>query len=464
MRLSLLIACSLCIAGCGAILDFDDFSVGGSEGGVDGNGRDGGPTDGDAGDGAVASDGCVDGGTEICNDLDDDCDGRVDEDVDVDTPQNCGACGIDCGAGDCVMSETEHVCANAVQQLSSFGDFTCARSFAGEVSCWGANEEGQLGRGTTSTEASPSPVVISGLEADSIAAGQQHACAVVANDTLCWGFNDRAQLATDDRTRRTMPTATVMGSGVFGVYAGASHTCVRTMAQKLRCAGDNVYDQLGHSATDEYISAFVSAEALMDVRQVALGAAHSCTLDGEGVIHCWGDNSTGQLGNPAITVATVIPQPVTVPAGFVHLAAGDYHTCAIDRNGEVWCWGDNGRDQAQPEDGPAEVPEPQRVDLTRNASALAAGEAHTCAVMVDGSVECWGDDSSGQLGNGEEPGPGPVRVDGIGNARTIEAGRAHTCVALRTPAIRCWGANNQGQLGTGSGGPSRSVAQATLYP
>ena len=167
--------------------------------------------------------------------------------------------------------------------------------------------------------------------------------------------------------------------------------------------------------------------------------------------------------NPTINVGQT--QPFTATGTFsdgatlglntapvVATAAGVLHTCALLSNGTVQCWGSNGRGQLG--DGTTtQSTTPVTVSGITNATAIAAGAGHSCAVLATGTVQCWGWNSYGQLGNGtttDSPTPTPVTVSGITNATAISAGGIYTCAMLASGTVQCWGFKGSGQLGDGS--------------
>jgi len=237
----------------------------------------------------------------------------------------------------------------------------------------------------------------------------------------------------------------------------------------------------------------------------------TCALrDGE--VWCWGDNADGQLGTGGIGGISTTPQPVLgLPTGVVEhdlgafhacartdaevwcwgrldvempaptpyrvaappdpaeLACGGYHACLRTRGGEVWCWGRNVDGQLGLGGTGGFVATPTRVPGLAGVTALAAGGFHTCAARTDGSVSCWGQNSSGQVGDGTfvDPRPAPTAVVAFGAAtlaKAVTAGDWFTCARLADKTVRCWGQNGYGQLGAGAVGPDRSspVAVAGL--
>lgn len=194
--------------------------------------------------------------------------------------------------------------------------------------------------------------------------------------------------------------------------------------------------------------------------KVAGGGSHSCAALADGTARCWGANGSGQLGNGG-TTSSVNPVVVTGLAGVIAVGAGSSHTCALLTSATVRCWGANTNGQIG--DGSTSVRKTAVVVRTSaasavalpNVTAIAAGASHTCALIVDGSVRCWGLNSSGQLGDGTTvQRTSPVTVtDGSGplsGVTSIAAGGNTTCAIVASGAVRCWGANESGQLGTSS--------------
>jgi len=184
------------------------------------------------------------------------------------------------------------------------------------------------------------------------------------------------------------------------------------------------------------------------VAQVATGAAHSCARIQEGGrVLCWGDGRAGQLGDGERqarpwAVDTQIEQAASV-------AAGTAHTCALLRGGRVWCWGRGTDGQLGTGDlGDHEKPTP--VAGITDAVQIAAGGAHTCAVRMSGELRCWGANTSGQLGAGLGAARGGTEPPVVASSRrftNVSAGGAHTCAITDDNAVLCWGANTSGQLG-----------------
>jgi alpha-tubulin suppressor-like RCC1 family protein len=206
------------------------------------------------------------------------------------------------------------------------------------------------------------------------------------------------------------------------------------------------------------------------------GGSHVCVIRDDGTVVCWGYNGNGQLGvgdtatrgdNPGELPTTAVPLGAGRTA--TALTTGAAHTCALLDNGSVVCWGYNGSgllgvgDTATRGDNPGELPAPAvPLGAGRTATAITAGQYHTCALLDDGSVVCWGYNQYGQLGvgdtatRGDAPGELPAPVVPLGAGRTataITAGLRHTCALLDDASVVCWGWNGFGQLGVGDTAP-----------
>src|SRR5437867_4270855 len=222
--------------------------------------------------------------------------------------------------------------------------------------------------------------------------------------------------------------------------------------------------------TQQFTATGVSPAAAVDAVSF-----HTCARLQDGTVRCWGLNDSGQLGDGTTTNAST---PVAVPGvgGAAAVSGGGFHTCARFPDGTLECWGRNDSGQlGDPATTSFNSVTPVRVTGITSAIAVAAGGFHTCALLADGTVRCWGENDFGQLGNGtSDPTPGtpttvnstPVTVSGITTAVAISAGGWHTCALLRGGTVQCWGENTYGQLGDGATiappAPGRSPTPVTV--
>ena len=385
------------------------------------------------------------------------------------------------------------------------GAFICALITDGTIQCWGDNSTAQMGVGT-SVGAQTQPVQVSGIStATAISVGSNFACALLADTTIqCWGYNSSGQLGDGTVTQRSLPVSGGGGiSTVTSVAAGGSHVCVALADGTAKCWGSNGSGQLGNGTTS--IAATTAPESVMglsNITEVFAGSNFSCAI-ASGSLHCWGTNGYGQLGlgnvdsfttpqdtgmigitslsvgyatacaifnTPAVkcwgatsngtigdgtTASRSLPTAVSGLSTAISISANGSSSgafaCALQDTGEIQCWGWNLNGQLG--NGAAySVSKPvTALGLSLPATAVTTGGNHTCALLSDGTIQCWGSNGYGQLGDGTTTSSlAPVSVSGINNAIAIDAGYAHTCALLSDQTVQCWGYNAYGQVGDGS--------------
>ncbi|HEY3834733.1 MAG TPA: RCC1 repeat-containing protein, partial [Acidimicrobiia bacterium] len=279
---------------------------------------------------------------------------------------------------------------------------SCALTTTGGVECWGYNGDGELGNGTlTSSEV---PVNVTGLASGvvALAAGAWHTCALLNSGGVeCWGDNELGELGDGTTTNRTTPVSGLgLASGVAAVTAGQLHTCALTTAGGVECWGYNGDGELGNGTTADSAKPVSVASLTTGVTQVSAGGYHTCAITSDDEAQCWGANDFGELGD-GTTTTSAVPVAVTgLDNGAQSIAAGGLHTCVITNAGGAQCWGFN-RDGELGDGTGVESDQPVDVaGLTSGVARIAAGLAHTCAVTNAGAAECWGDGEDGDLGDG----------------------------------------------------------------
>jgi alpha-tubulin suppressor-like RCC1 family protein len=298
--------------------------------------------------------------------------------------------------------------------------------------------------------------------ATDVQAGDYHACIVlVSGEARCSGANSVGQLGNGALTDSASPVAVVSVSQAAGISAGGFHACAVLRNGTVQCWGRNDEGQLGDGSTVSSASP-VTVGGITTAIAVAAGYHHTCALLQDGRVKCWGDDSYGELGNGAL-IDPNFPRggnsmlhssfPVTVLGinSAVGITASDgYHSCAVLQSGTVKCWGDNVSGQLGDGSHSRSSVPVTSVGIT-NAIAVSSGDFHTCALLQDGGVSCWGLNFSGQLGNGTgNDSATPVRVSGLSTAVGVSAGVVHTCASLQNGTVQCWGYNSAGQLGDGT--------------
>jgi alpha-tubulin suppressor-like RCC1 family protein len=332
---------------------------------------------------------------------------------------------------------------------------TCAIAKPGGVKCWGYNGHGELGDGTTSSHRTPVAVLRLGKRVRSLAAGVGVTCAVTsAGGVKCWGSNDHGELGDGTTTDRHEPVAVSgLADGVRAVVAGEALSCALTIAGAVKCWGYNHYGELGDGTTADRRTP-VAVNALARVSAIAVGYLHACALTTAGGVKCWGYNGYGQLGD-GTTINRHVPVDVAGLAhGVVAITAGGGHSCALTSRGGVVCWGSNYVGELGDGTTTRRLTPVSVAGLARGIAAIAAGgEAHGCALTTGGSVECWGYNGYGQVGDGTTTDRhAPVAVSGLATGvRAIAAGGfGHSCAITSARKVVCWGRNTSGQVGDGS--------------
>ena len=342
-------------------------------------------------------------------------------------------------------------------------EHTCALTTSAKVKCWGDNAFGQVGDGTNSDRSLPVDVLGLAGGAQSVATGQYHSCAVQWDGlVLCWGANGFGELgdgntplnAVTPQLVLTMPGGQEFAD-VLSIAAGetGNHTCALTVLRQVWCWGRNDYGQLGDGTNTER-STPVRVEGLSgNVAAIAVGSFHSCAVTASQAVRCWG----AHILDNGLAVNWLEPMVIPgLPADVAMVTAGAVHTCAMTKSRTAWCWGRNVAGQLG--DGMSEKFHEDPIPvagLAGNIASIDAGLEHTCAITLDGGVKCWGSNTAGQIGDGTAFGnrPSPTDVTSLtAGAYTISAGGGHNCVSTGSAGIQCWGNNTNGQLGNGSSG------------
>jgi hypothetical protein len=241
-------------------------------------------------------------------------------------------------------------------------------------------------------------------------------------------------------------------SGVATVAVGGQFSCALTTTGGVKCWGSNGNGSIGDGSYLQRQFAVDVSGLTSGVTVITTGFYHGCALTTGGGIKCWGSNGNGQLGDNSTTVRR---EPVDVngfTSGATAVAAGHYHTCAVTTGGGVKCWGNNSNGQLGDNTTAQKLTPVDVSGLTSGVLAIAAGANHTCAKTVGGGLECWGANSSGQLGDTTTTQrTAPVDVSGmLTGVASVDGGDLHTCALMSGGGVKCWGAAWSGQVGDGS--------------
>ena len=241
-------------------------------------------------------------------------------------------------------------------------EHTCALTSGGAAYCWGRNDAGQLGDGSTTTSSSIPVAVSGGLTFRAIAAGGLHTCVLTTvGEAYCWGLNSLGQLGIESGTGpETCPQGSSPPRGSFDcstlpirvatarhwsdLAAGLVHTCGWTPVGQGYCWGDDFLGELGDGSTGTASSTPVAVSGALTFSAIAPGRDHTCGVTIGGAPFCWGYNHTGQLGDES-TTSSATPVAVSGGLSFSAVATGANHSCGITSAGAVYCWGYNGSGQ-----------------------------------------------------------------------------------------------------------------------
>ncbi len=309
---------------------------------------------------------------------------------------------------------------------------SCAIVSGGQVKCWGRNNYGQLGNGTTTGLAVTTPVVVQGLSnATSISSGYAHTCAIVSSpaSAVCWGWNSAGQLGNLTLSDSSVPVPVLTGAG--------------TMAMST---------------------------------SIAAGNLHTCTITTGGKTQCWGANEQHQFGNGTTQDSTspvaggLVAESITL-GGLDTVVSGNDGSCAIGSSAppaQVWCWGANSQGRfglGNLTEQPYAAQVPTAADPTGSPTAVDVFLDNACVVMSSGSVLCAGSNSAGQLGSTDPSGSSTmVAVSGVTTATAVSLGATHACAVLSSGGVDCWGSDDSGQLGNGTASSSSAPVHVLSIP
>jgi cysteine-rich repeat protein len=335
-------------------------------------------------------------------------------------------------------------CTLAVLEVAADGNHTCVIVGDGRVRCWGAFDYGQIG------PAGPKQDLPIDERAKKIVAGARHTCVLTEGEHVyCWGAGKEGQLGDGAPVKNATPVRVEL-EHVSQVSAGGNHTCA-IQGDSLWCWGANDDGQIGvDSGTQAVVSPARVDQLPGEVTQVAAGRWHTCATNSDGLLFCWGGAMHATFGVGS-TEARVGPKRVGSTSWNIDsVYAGAHHTCVLFSDSpEIRCWGSNGFFQlGDRETNVLDAMNARAID-SHGATRLAAGYDHNY-LLYDSAVRCWGRGDYGQLGNGStdhnEPLP-TADVNVAGRVRKVDAGGHHTCAILDDESLRCWGKGTRGQLG-----------------
>lgn len=326
----------------------------------------------------------------------------------------------------------------------------CAILPSARVACWGENLSGQTGQPAGAPVLAPR-VVAGFSNVVDIGLGSSHSCAVFANGRAsCVGANDQGQLGTGGLTpvATSQPIAVFQLTSAVRIAAGLRHTCAALEDGSVRCWGRNEYGEVAFAGgTGNTVPFPIGVPGISNAVDVTVGDDHSCALLATGGVTCWGRGLNGRLGNGASTNSNV-PVPVSFITTATAVSAGSDHTCVRLAASEIRCWGANARGQlGTGSTTPAFFSTPVNAINDGGALGISSGGEFGC-MLATPFARCFGRGTDGQIGNNAfVDRSDPQTVSGINTAVAVEAGQFHACALLTDGSVRCWGDNSAGQLG-----------------
>jgi len=331
------------------------------------------------------------------------------------------------------------------------GATPASASGTGSVRAWGNNTYGELGNGKSVTS-KDAPAEVRGLHGvEAIAAGGSHGVALLRSGTvMAWGDNGTGQLGNGTNSNENTPVPVTGLSGVSAISAGGTFSLALLSDGTVMAWGDNSEGELGDDSDVSYSNTPVQVTGLIGVTAISAGVNHAIALLSDGTVMTWGDNTFGELGDGTSGSFSNAPVTVNSLSGATAVAAGNGFSEALVSGGEVVAWGNNASGQlgdgsTSGSDSPVPV-----VGLS-SITSIAAGGAFSLAVDNAGGVVAWGDNFYGELGNGTNANSdSPSPVSGLSGVTAIAAGGGHALATLDTGVVMAWGDNFYGELATRS--------------
>jgi alpha-tubulin suppressor-like RCC1 family protein len=325
---------------------------------------------------------------------------------------------------------------------------TCGRTDIGIVRCWGMNGSGAFGDGTTTDSNKPVQAATT-LRFAQIAIGNGSTCGrtIGGGDLYCWGD---LGLAAGHSDVSLTPRLMLAGTAFTDISIGESDACGLAIGGAAYCWGYNENGASGDS-TRTYHATPVAVKGGLSFAQIAVGGGFACGRTSGGAVYCWGKNQLGQIGDGTTSSDRLAPTRVTGGQLFTTIAASLTYACGLNSQGAIYCWGNNnGVVQGTGTGGQSSVP--AIVNSSQKFTQIAAGLFHACALTATGAAWCWGDNINNELGDGSlvTVRTTPVAVAGGIAFAKIAAGHWYTCGVSTFGAMYCWGDNASGNLGDGT--------------
>ncbi|GEM_PF-2063713 len=338
-------------------------------------------------------------------------------------------------------------------QLVAGRQHVCARDKNGSVLCWGSDSYGSTGTGKYSVSVPTAPKGLGKMLG--ISAREVNTCTWDAAGTAwCFGRGSYGQIGNGTKlSSNKTPTKVSLTDKVQQVAVGYRHACAVVAGGKVFCWGYNYYNGVDGVSGSSVLKP-VEVKGVSDVVQVGAGYYHSCALKKDGTVWCWGYNSSYQVAGKYVSGSKVkSPLQVVGVSNVKRIVVGHNTNCAMLMDGKVVCWGSNSSGVAATGTGSSSSTKPTEIPALKGTTAMTIDTQHGCA-FLGAKLKCWGHNGEGQLGLGQKVGIN--KVTEVGAVQSVSLGESHACAVDSAGAGWCWGQGTSGQVGNG-----KSVNQTT---
>lgn len=329
---------------------------------------------------------------------------------------------------------------------------TCAVKNNGTLWCWGSDSYDSLGDGgSIADSAVPVQEATGATNWVDVDAGNWGGCGLQSDNTLwCWGYNYSGRIGDGTETQRSQPTQETSGNSWDSFSFGGS-VCAIDNTGQLFCWGTNYNGGLAQGYDLEFPEYFRRASS-DKWKDISIGSYSSCGVKMDDTIHCWGENWAGQLGDGTL-LNRVTSAPISGGSTWKQLSFGSQHGCAIRSDDTLWCWGYGASGRLGNNSTGSENPTPAQVNGGGSWKYVSAGRGHTCGIQSDDTLWCWGSNLSAMTGLNTTSGDTlvPTQVSGGGSWKYVITANSHTCGIQTDDTLWCWGNNSAGRTGLNTG-------------
>lgn len=321
----------------------------------------------------------------------------------------------------------------------------CGIKHDGSLWCWGNNMNGRIGDGTTTVRAVPTPVS-GGGSWKQVSAGF-NTCAIKSDDTLwCWGSNAFGRTGLNTTVGNALTPTQVSGGGTWKSVATGGASCGIKSDDTLWCWGPNTNGITGLNTTVGNTLVPTQVAVGTTWKFIATGSGSACAIKSDDTLNCWGSNNYGVTGRNTSAGNTLVPTGVSGGGSWKHVDVGSLHSCGIKSDNSGHCWGYNldGRTGRNTTAGNTLVP--SAISGGGSWKSIDAGTSHTCGIKSDDTVNCWGNNYWGEVGDGTLVDKlVPTALTAGGTWSSVIASAGATCaITINSKMLKCWGSNYDG--------------------